>query len=143
MGYEYAAEGTIKVTPPIPFPVIRELTEGPNLPIFCLAPSLDDPEAAGPWSDIVGLWALIPEDVPLDQGQPITVGALRMSHISKSAAIGVPLARFVRLCHEAGHEVASDVKFSGEGGEHGVIEVTGGGITWVETYAPGREPTRW
>ncbi|MFF1737875.1 hypothetical protein [Streptomyces sp. NPDC058247] len=143
MGYEYAAEGTVTVTPPIPLPVIRELTEGPNLPIFCLAPGLDDPEAAGPWSDIVGLWALIPADAPLDQDQPVTVSALRMSHTSKSAAIGVPLARFVRLCREAGHEVASDVKFWGEGGERGVIEVAGADITWVETYAPGREPTRW
>ncbi|MFE9614305.1 hypothetical protein [Streptomyces sp. NPDC006012] len=139
MGYEYAAEGTVTVTPPIPLSAIRELTEGPDLPIFTVVPGLDDPGAAGPWADIVGLWALIPADA---EG-PATVGALKMDHTSKSAAIGVPLARFVRLCREAGHGVTSDVKFWGEEGERGVIEVDGSDIAWVETYHPTREPARW
>ncbi|TGN72134.1 hypothetical protein E5083_31030 [Streptomyces bauhiniae] len=143
MGYEYAAEGTVTVTPPIPLSAIRELTEGPDLPIFTVVPGLDDPGAAGPWADIVGLWALIPADAPLDAEEPVTVGALKMDHTSKSAAIGVPLARFVRLCREAGHEVTSDVKFWGEEGERGVIEVDGSDVAWVETYHPTRKLARW
>ncbi|MFH8642708.1 hypothetical protein [Streptomyces goshikiensis] len=144
MGYEYSVEGTVKVTPPIPFPALLPLTQGPDLPIFCLAPSVDDPDAAGPWSDIVGVWALIHEDVPLDPAQPITVSALAMRHISKSTGIHQPLARFVRLCLAAGHEVVSELKFHGEEGQRGEIQVTpSGGIEWVETSAPGRELVRW
>ncbi|MFD3890885.1 hypothetical protein [Streptomyces microflavus] len=144
MGYEYSVEGTVQVTPPIPFPALLPLTQGPDLPIFCLASGVDDPNAAGRWSDLVGVWALIPKDVPLDQAQPVTVSALAVSHISKSGAIHQPLARFVQLCQAAGHEVASELKFHGEGGERGEIQVTpSGGIEWVETSAPGREPARW
>ncbi|MFI8944869.1 hypothetical protein [Streptomyces syringium] len=144
MGYDYSVEGTVQVTPPIPFPALLPLTQGPDLPIFCLAPGVDDPDAAGPWSDMVGVWALIPKGVPLDKAQPVTVSALAVSHISKSGAIHQPLASFVRLCLAAGHEVVSELKFHGEGGEHGEIQVTpSGDIEWVETAAPGREPVRW
>ncbi|MET8824032.1 hypothetical protein [Streptomyces rochei] len=144
MGYDYSVQGTVQVTPPIPVPALRPLMQGPDLPIFCLAPSVEDPYAAGPWSDLVGVWALIPEDVPLDQAQPITVSALAVSHVSKSGSIHQPLARFVRLCLAAGHEVASELKFHGEEGERGEIQVTpSGDIQWVETSAPGRDPVRW
>ncbi|MGW1819882.1 hypothetical protein ACWCQM_40780 [Streptomyces sp. NPDC002125] len=144
MGYEYSVEGTVQVTPPIPLPALLPLTQGFDLPIFCLALSVDDPVAAGPWSDIVGVWALIREGVPLDQAQPVTVSALAVSHIAKSGEFYQPLDRFVRLCLEAGHEVASGLKFQSEEGERGEIQVTpSGGIEWVETSAPGREPGRW
>ncbi|MFE5866868.1 hypothetical protein ACFQ77_40865 [Streptomyces virginiae] len=144
MGYDYSVQGTVSVTPPIPFPALLELTGGPDLPIFCLARSVDDPEAVGPWSDLVGVWALIHEGVPLDPEQPITVSALAVRHISKSTGIHQPLARFVRVCLAAGHDVVSDLKFHGDEGERGTIQVTEGGrIEWVETSAPGREPTRW
>ncbi|MFD4320551.1 hypothetical protein [Streptomyces sp. NPDC058548] len=143
MGYDYSVEGTVKVTPSIPVPVLRELQQGPNLPIFCLADDADDPDAGGPWSDLVGVWALVP-DSPLDFGQPITVRALAMRHTSKSTGIREPLARFVRLCLDAGHQVVSELEFHGDDGERGTIEVTpDGNIEWVETSAPGREPTRW
>ncbi|MFF8387871.1 hypothetical protein ACF053_30100 [Streptomyces kanasensis] len=144
MGYDYSVEGTVRVTPPIPFPALLELTQGPDLPIFCLAPGVDDPDAAGPWSDMVGVWALVPEDVPLDQAQPITVSALAVRHISKSTGIHQPLARFVRLCLAAGHEVVSELEFHGEEGERGEIQVTpSGDIQWVEISAPGRKPACW
>ncbi|MGW9441115.1 hypothetical protein [Streptomyces sp. NPDC055607] len=144
MGYEYSVKGTVQVAPPIPFPALLSLTQGPDLPIFCLAPGVEDPDAAGPWSDLVGVWALIPEDVPLDQAQPVTVSALAVSHVSKSGSISQPLARFVRRCLAAGHEVVSELTFNGEEGERGEVRVTpGGDIEWVETFAPGRALTRW
>ncbi|MFF3787127.1 hypothetical protein [Streptomyces sp. NPDC001933] len=144
MGYEYSVKGNVRVTPPIALPALLELTQGPDLPIFCLAPTTDDPDAAGPWADLVGVWALVPENIPHDPAQPVTVNALAMEHVSKSDAIHQPLAKFVRLCLAAGHQVVSELKFYGEGGESGDIRVTENSeIEWVETSAPGREPTRW
>ncbi|MFD8387578.1 hypothetical protein ACFV2X_55495 [Streptomyces sp. NPDC059679] len=139
MGYEYHVTGTVTVTPPIALVWLKEVTHGPELPIFRYADDADDPAAAGPWSDMVGIWALTPAE-----DQPAKVGALTVRHTSKSSGISVPLARFARICVEAGHRVTSNLKFHGECGEHGVIQLDKGGvIKWVETHAPGREPTRW
>jgi hypothetical protein len=139
MGYEYQVTGTVTVTPPIPLAALEEVTHGPDLPHFRPAADVDDPAAAGPWSDIVGIWALIPAEA-----EPAHIGALAVRHTSKSTGIHKPLARFTRLCVTAGHQVTSELEFHGEEGERGVIQVAERGeIEWVETHAPGREPTRW
>ncbi|RPK32535.1 hypothetical protein EES39_38390 [Streptomyces sp. ADI92-24] len=143
MGYEYQVTGTVEVTPPIRFDALHELTRG-DLPHFCLAEGADDEAAAGPWADLCGIWALVHDTLPEDWSEPVRVRALAVAHTSKSGAIDQPLARFIRLCMTAGHKVTGKLEFHGEEGERGAIQIAeDGDFEWVETHAPGREPSRW